>query len=96
MDSPSVSTDQDAIEFTYSHTSHRSIMVARADLDSLAKATGMTKVSLLILAEDGELLDEETEDDESRVAAIRAWLEENENRLAETTDEEDFIDLKAY
>lgn len=89
-------SDQDAIEFTFSHTSHRSIVVDGSDLDSLAEATGMTKVSLLILAEDGELLDELTEDDEARVRIIRAWLEENENRLAETTDEEDFQDLTAH
>lgn len=87
---------EDAIEFTYTHTSHRSIVVAGTDLDSLAKATGMTKTSLLILAEDGELLDDLTEDDETRVEIIRRWLEENENRLGDTTDEEEFQDLKAY
>lgn len=94
MDSESV-TVEDAIEFTYSNTSHRSIMVAGADLRSLAKATNMSVARLMAKFEDGELLDEETTEDEDRVAAIRTWLEENENRLGETTDQEDFADLQA-
>lgn len=88
--------DQDAIEFTYEHTTYRSIMVAGADLRSLAKATGLSKKALVALADDEVLLDEEEIEDENRVAAIRAWLEENENRLAETTDEDQFGDLKAH
>lgn len=87
---------EDRIEFTYEHTSYRSIVVEGADLRALAKATGMSKARLMAKHEDGELLDTETEADQERHDAIRAWLEENENRLAETTNEEQFQDLYAH